>query len=76
MLAGQHSVNLVRDPLNNAPSAPSRSLFSQSTNHLKGRELIEWKKRDWRGNAEEITHKRLQMLGQGKEGKLGRVSPL
>jgi hypothetical protein len=35
--AGRRSTNLVWDPLNNAPSAPSISLFSQSIDHLKGK---------------------------------------
>jgi hypothetical protein len=67
-------VNLVWAPLNNALSAPSISFFSQYTNQIKGREWIEWKKRGWSGNVEAVTHKRLQMLGQGREGKLGIVS--
>jgi hypothetical protein len=33
------------DPLYNAPSAPSIGLFSQYSDHLKGREWIEWKKK-------------------------------
>jgi hypothetical protein len=45
ILVSHHSTNLVWAPLYNAPSAPSISLFSQSTNHLKEREWIEWKKR-------------------------------
>ena len=40
-----HSANLVQAPLYNDPSAPSISLFSQSTNHLMEREWIGWKKR-------------------------------
>jgi hypothetical protein len=44
ILSIHHSMNLVRDPLYNAPSAPSIILFSQSANHLKEREWIEWKK--------------------------------
>jgi hypothetical protein len=43
--AGRCSVNLVWAPLNNAPSAPSKCLLSQSTDHLKGREWIVWEKR-------------------------------
>jgi hypothetical protein len=42
---GHHSVNLVRAPLFNAPSEPSIFLFSQYSDHLKGREWIEWKKK-------------------------------
>jgi hypothetical protein len=42
---GHHSTNLVWAPLYNAPSAPSIGLFSQSSDHLKGREWIEWKKK-------------------------------
>jgi hypothetical protein len=41
---GQCSVNLVQDPLDNAPSEPSKSLFSQYIDHLKGREWILWGK--------------------------------
>jgi len=67
ILVDHRSVNLVWAPLYKAPSAPSIGLFFQYTNHLKGREWIEWKKRGWRGNAEAITHKRLQMLGQGRK---------
>jgi hypothetical protein len=44
ILVDHRSVNLVWAPLYNAPSTPSISLFSQSTNHLKEREWIEWKK--------------------------------
>jgi hypothetical protein len=39
------SANLVRDPIYNAPSAPSIGLFSQYSNHVKGMEWIEWKKK-------------------------------
>ena len=42
ILDDHRSVNLVRAPLYNAPSAPSISLFSQSIDHLKGRECIVW----------------------------------
>jgi hypothetical protein len=40
-----HFMNLVRAPLYNAPSAPSIGMFSQSLDHLKRREWIEWKKK-------------------------------
>jgi hypothetical protein len=49
-----HSANLVRAPLYNVPSAPSIGLFSQSSDHLNGREWTEWKKkglkREYRSN--------------------------
>jgi hypothetical protein len=34
---GPRSTNLVWAPLENAPSAPSKLLLSQSTDHLKGK---------------------------------------
>jgi hypothetical protein len=45
ILVSHRYVNLVWDHIYNAPNAPSVSLFSQYTNHLKEREWIEWKKR-------------------------------
>jgi hypothetical protein len=45
ILAGHRSMNLVWDPLCDAPSAPSIRLFSQSIDALKVREWIEWKKK-------------------------------
>jgi hypothetical protein len=38
-------MNLVWDPLNNAPNAPSKLLLSKSTVHFKGREGIVWEKK-------------------------------
>jgi hypothetical protein len=42
---GRRSTNLVRAPLDNARSAPSKYLLSQFSNHFKGREWIVWEKR-------------------------------
>jgi hypothetical protein len=43
--AGRCSMNLVRDPLDIARSAPSEFLLSKSVDHFKGREGIVWEKR-------------------------------
>ena len=61
ILAGRRSPNLVQAPLNNAPSAPSISLFSQSTNHLKGKWMylmeekgLEWE--CWGNNSQKVAN--------------------
>jgi hypothetical protein len=38
-------MKLVWDPIYNAPIAPSVGILSQSSDHLKGREWIEWGKK-------------------------------
>jgi len=57
-------VNLVWDPLDNAPSAPSEDLLSQYYAHLKEREWILWEKR---GMLRLLLTKGCKCLG--KEGK-------
>jgi hypothetical protein len=65
--AGRCSANLVRDPLNFAPSAPSKCLLSQSVDHSNGREGIVWEKRAREGMLRQELKKGCKCLG--KEGK-------
>jgi hypothetical protein len=50
------------------------NLFSQPSDHLNGREWIEWRKKVLMREAEAIPQKIQQYIGQGGEVKLGRVS--
>ena len=65
--AGRCSANLVRAPLNNVPSAPSKFLLSQSTDHFKGMEWIVWEKRAREEMLRQELKKGCKCLG--KEGK-------
>jgi hypothetical protein len=65
--AGQHFTNLVWDPLNFSPSAPSKFLLSQFYDHSNGREGIVWEKKARERMMRQELKKGCKCLGN--EGK-------
>jgi hypothetical protein len=64
---GRRSANVVRDPLDNAPSTPSKFLLSQYVDHFRKREGIVWEKWEREGMLRQELKKGRKYLG--KKGK-------